>query len=80
MENAIPEEEIPNFILEVESHLEIWNYRIQTSFKKKQQEMAAVAAVFNVPCKRAKIYQQIIIMPIKTTLTICNLLSLSEVC
>ena len=51
MENAIPEEEIPNFILEVESRPEIWNYRMQTSFKKKHQESAAVAAVFNVPCK-----------------------------
>ena len=51
MENAIPEGEIPNFILEVESHPEIWNYRMHTSFKKKQQALAAVAAVFNVPCK-----------------------------
>ena len=47
LESFIPEDQIPKFIKEIESCANIWNYRLQSSFRQKQKEMAAVAHIFN---------------------------------
>ena len=49
LESFIPEDQIPKFIKEIESCANIWNYRLQSSFRQKQKGMAAVAHIFNDP-------------------------------
>jgi len=47
----INENYVINFIAEIESRPNIWNYKIKGSYKTKNKELAEVAKAFNVSSK-----------------------------
>lgn len=49
MNTSITEEKIIEFISAIEQRPNLWNYRLKSSFREKQKDMAAVAEIFNVP-------------------------------
>ena len=51
MDDKIKDSDIPQFIAEIESRSNIWNFRKATSYKKKQKELEEVAELFGVSGK-----------------------------